>query len=289
MSTSIKLGTPSILVAVAATLTLVGCAAAPRHDAQLDAAREAVATAHRDPQVTGDALIELSKADTALNAADALLLAGKPLADVEYQAYLADRFARAAQEHGKLLASEKAIAELDNRRNAVLLAARERETSRAIAGAASSAQETAMATGRAERAEQELTELQAKHTDRGVVVTLGDVLFATGSSELQEGSQRSISRLTAFLNEHPQRTVRIEGFTDSVGSDAYNQNLSEQRAASVAGALARDGVDRSRIQTRGYGKSYPVASNDSAAGRQQNRRVEVIISDNDQSVPERTR
>jgi outer membrane protein OmpA-like peptidoglycan-associated protein len=146
-----------------------------------------------------------------------------------------------------------------------------------------------MATGRAERAEQELTDLQAKHTDRGVVVTLGDVLFATGSSELQEGSQRSISRLTAFLNEHPQRTVRIEGFTDSVGSDAYNQNLSEQRAASVAGALARDGVDRSRIQTRGYGKSYPVASNDSAAGRQQNRRVEVIISDNDQIVPERTR
>jgi outer membrane protein OmpA-like peptidoglycan-associated protein len=289
MSTFIKLGTPSILVAVAATLTLVGCATAPRQDAQLDAAREAVATAHRDPQVIGDALIELSKADTALNAADALLLAGKPLADVEYEAYLADRFARAAQEHGKLLASERAIAELDNRRNAVLLAARERETRRAIAGAASSAQETAMATGRAERAEQELADLQAKHTDRGVVVTLGDVLFATGSSELQEGSQRSISRLTAFLNEHPQRTVRIEGFTDSVGSDAYNESLSERRAGSVAGALARDGVDRNRIQTRGYGKSYPVASNDSAAGRQQNRRVEVIISDNDQSVPERTR
>jgi outer membrane protein OmpA-like peptidoglycan-associated protein len=133
----------------------------------------------------------------------------------------------------------------------------------------------------------QLTELQGRHTDRGVVVTLGDVLFATGRSELQQASHRSIGKLTAFLAAHPQRTVRVEGFTDNLGGAGYNRNLSEQRAASVTDALTHGGVDRSRIQTEGYGKAFPVADNDTAIGRQQNRRVEVIISDNDERVPER--
>jgi outer membrane protein OmpA-like peptidoglycan-associated protein len=385
MNIPTKLRTPSVVVTTALTIVLVGCAATPRHDAQLDAARATVATAHNDSRVTGDARAELAKADTALNAGDALLLAGRPLVDVEHQAYLADRYALAAQEHGKLLASEKAIAELDSRRNAVLLAARERDVRRANAlaesrsmeasdarsdarranaiadsssldasaaradtrranadadsssqdasaarldairananadtssqqaseavlearrananadssaqqasaarlDASASARDSATANQRAERLELQLAELQARHTDRGVVVTLGDVLFATGRSELQRASHRSIGKLTAFLAAHPQRTVRVEGFTDNLGSAGYNRNLSEQRAASVTDALTHGGVDRSRIQTEGYGKAFPVADNDTATGRQQNRRVEVIISDNDERVPER--
>lgn len=336
--------TPSLLVAAAIALVLVGCATAPRQDAQLDAARNSVIAAHGDPRVIGDARDELAKADVALSTADELMAAGKPLADVEYQAYIADRLAQTAQEHGKLLASERQIAEFDNRRNAVLLAARDgdvrranavaltmtqdarearadaaasaavaqsnaqeaidarsdsavnaavaasnaREANDARSDAAASAQDTATANERSARLELQVTELQGRHTDRGVVVTLGDVQFASGRSELQEGSERSIGKLTVFLADHPLRTVRVEGFTDSVGADGYNQRLSERRAASVADALAHGGIDPSRIRTEGYGNAYAVAGNDTAIGRQQNRRVEVIISDNNQPVGERT-
>jgi outer membrane protein OmpA-like peptidoglycan-associated protein len=337
--------TPSALVATAVALVLVGCAAAPRQDAQLDAARVAVTAAHDDAQVTGDARTELMKADAALSAADELFAAGKPLSDVDHQAYLADRLARTAQQHGKLLASDRQIAEFDNRRNAVLLEAREddarranavaitmtqearearadarasaaiaqssaqeaidarsdsavsdavaaskaQEASDARSDAAASAQDTAAANDRAARLEAQLTDLQGKRTDRGVVVTLGDVQFASGRSELLEGSQRSIGKLASFLADHPQRTVRIEGFTDSIGGNDYNQRLSERRASSVADALTRGGIDPSRIRTEGYGNAYSLAGNDTASGRQQNRRVEVVISDNNQPIGERTR
>jgi outer membrane protein OmpA-like peptidoglycan-associated protein len=295
--------TPSTLVAMAVALVLSGCVTAPRQDAKLDAARSSVAAAHGDPRVIGDARAELAKADAALSTADALLAAGKPLSDVEHHAYLADRLARTAQEQGKLLASEKQIAELGNRRNAVLLAARDGEVRQANAvaanmtqaasaarsDAAASAQDTATANERAARMETQLIDLQGTHTDRGVVVTLGDVQFASGRSELQESSQRSIGKLTTFLADHPQRTVRVEGFTDSIGGDDYNRRLSERRAASVADALTHGGIDPRRIQTEGYGNAYAVAGNDTVTGRQQNRRVEVVISDNDQPISERAR
>jgi outer membrane protein OmpA-like peptidoglycan-associated protein len=316
--------TPGLLLATAVTLVLAGCATAPRQDSQLDGARTAVTAAHADSLVTGDARVELARADAALGAADELMLAGKPLSDVDYQAYLADRYARAAQQHGKLLASERQIADFDNRRNAVLLAARDGDVRRANAvaadmtrdardarvdaaasaviaanktleasdarsDAAASAQDTASANERAARLELQVTEMQGMRTDRGVVVTLGDVQFASGRSELQEGSQRSIGKLTAFLADHPQRTVRVEGFTDNVGADGYNRRLSERRAESVTVALTRGGVDPHRIQTEGYGNAFYVAGNDSVVGRQQNRRVEVVISDNDQPVAQRTR
>jgi outer membrane protein OmpA-like peptidoglycan-associated protein len=295
--------TPSTVVAMAVALVLAGCVTAPRQNAQLEAARTSVAAAHSDPRVTGDARPELAKADAALSTANALMAADKPLSDVEYHAYLADRFARTAQEHGKLLASEKQIAEFDNRRNAVLLAARDGEirhanavaadltqqASAARSDAAASAQDTAAANERAARMEAQLIELQGTHTDRGVVVTLGDVEFASGRSELQESSHRSIGKLTTFLVDHPQRTIRVEGFTDSVGGDGYNQRLSERRAASVTDALTHGGIDPRRIQTEGYGHAFSVASNDTVIGRQQNRRVEIVISDNDQPISARTR
>ena len=141
---------------------------------------------------------------------------------------------------------------------------------------------------RADRLDAQLTDLQGRHTDRGVVVTLGGVLFATNDSQLQEGSQGSIGRLTTFLSSHPNRTIRVEGFTDNVGNDGYNRELSDRRAGSVADALTRGGIDRDRIRTQGYGMAFPVAANTTPLGRQQNRRVEVVISDGDQRVAERT-
>ena len=126
--------------------------------------------------------------------------------------------------------------------------------------------------------QRQLEILQARPTDRGLVLTLGDTLFATGKSELKSGATANLDRLTAFMNEYPKRTAAIEGFTDSMGSDEMNQSLSQRRADAVKGYLVGQGVSSARLSSSGRGESSPVADNESAAGRQQNRRVEVVIS-----------
>jgi outer membrane protein OmpA-like peptidoglycan-associated protein len=126
--------------------------------------------------------------------------------------------------------------------------------------------------------QRQITELNARMTDRGLVVTLGDVLFETGKSELRGGTPQNLDKLAAFLTRFETRTIQIEGHTDSVGTDSSNQMLSQQRADSVQGYLVQHGVNSSRIVTSGMGEVSPIASNDSSTGRQQNRRVEVIIS-----------
>lgn len=126
--------------------------------------------------------------------------------------------------------------------------------------------------------QQEIDALNAKPTDRGLVVTLGDVLFTTGQAQLIGGVQNNLDKLASFLNSYPERTVSIEGHTDSVGSSDSNQDLSRRRADAVKSYLVTQGVSASRLSTKGQGEIAPVSSNDSATGRQQNRRVEVIIS-----------
>ncbi|MEO6422729.1 MAG: OmpA family protein [Candidatus Nitrotoga sp.] len=127
--------------------------------------------------------------------------------------------------------------------------------------------------------EMQLKKLQAKKTDRGMVITLGDVLFNVNKAKLSGGGINNVKKLADFLNKYPQRKVMIEGHTDSTGSDSYNQALSEKRANAVQAELVDMGISSDRIATRGYGEASPVATNDTAAGRQINRRVEIILSD----------
>lgn len=141
----------------------------------------------------------------------------------------------------------------------------------------------------AERLQQQLTDLEARPTERGLVLTLGsDVLFDFDQANIKPGAQRTLERIAEFLNEYAERQVLIEGFTDSTGSRDYNMALSQRRAEAVRDTLIGLNVERRRIQIRGYGPDYPVASNSSDAGRQLNRRVEVIISGDDEAVPSRT-
>ncbi len=125
----------------------------------------------------------------------------------------------------------------------------------------------------------QLRDLNAKQTDRGMVVTIGDLLFDSGESQLKSGGMRNVERLGGFLKAYPQRRALIEGYTDSVGGENANQALSARRADAVKAALLGMGVAPGQLSAQGYGETHPVAGNGNAGGRQMNRRVEVVLSD----------
>ena len=146
------------------------------------------------------------------------------------------------------------------------------------------------ATRKANALQSEVDALNAKPTDRGLVLTLGDVLFDTGKAGLNPGASRNLDQLVQFLTEHEDRRVEIDGYTDSVGADSFNLDLSQHRADTVKAVLVSRGIDSSRIVSRGYGKEFEVASNTEASGRQLNRRVEIVIGgENGAAVAARSR
>lgn len=265
-----------------AVLAVAACSSGPTRVAEVEQARAAVQQVESSPDAGRYAAAEITAAHDALREAEAT----KSKADKREQAYLAQRHAdTAAQQIARGQAEEQTKrAEADRQR--VLLQAREQEAAAAraqaeqqAAAARAQAEQTAAAAEREKAAlEQQLRDLQAKQTERGLVLTLGDVLFDTGQATLKPGAMSTIDRLGGFLQQSPERTVIIEGHTDSVGADGYNQTLSENRAESVKTALVSRGVPPERVRAVGKGESAPVASNDNAAGRQQNRRVEIIIS-----------
>lgn len=126
----------------------------------------------------------------------------------------------------------------------------------------------------------QLENLQLRQTESGVVVTLGDVLFASGEVELVEGGQSSLEEVVDLLQTEPDKQIRVEGHTDSRGDAEANVLLSEQRAQAVRQALINLGVAADRITALGMGEDFPIASNDDEEGRAQNRRVDVILLDN---------
>jgi outer membrane protein OmpA-like peptidoglycan-associated protein len=181
-------------------------------------------------------------------------------------------------------------------RDQILLASRTREAQNAKASAANSKVVAEVALDQRDQAnletarvQAELDALKATPTPRGMVMTLGDVLFDTSRAELKSGATRKMDQLAQFLMEHPDRRVQVEGFTDSIGTDSYNEDLSQRRADAVKTALINRGVQPSRIGTEGYGKAYPVANNTDSGGRQLNRRVEVVIGgDNGTAIAPRS-
>jgi outer membrane protein OmpA-like peptidoglycan-associated protein len=244
----------------------------PQPNAALDNARVAVQTAEADPNVNKYSALDLDVARKDLSNAENAAIHHQD-AEVNQSAYLAAQNARLAQAHGAAKADDARVAAGQVERDQIMLAARTREADNAKLEASNSKQETA-------RVQAELEALKATSTPRGMVMTLGDVLFDTGRAELKAGASRNMDQLAKFLAEHPERRVQIDGFTDSVGTDSYNEELSQRRANAVREALISRGVEPSRIGTEGYGKEYPVASNNDSGGRQLNRRVEVVIGDN---------
>jgi len=186
-------------------------------------------------------------------------------ADVRHYAYLSQRYSEIAREHSNLVLNQERLAKLELERQRLQLALREAKLV--------SVQQ------QGKWLEAQIVSLATTQSDRGLVMTLGDVLFDTGQAELKNSASRTVLKLVQFLQLNPRRVVRIEGYTDSTGTPEDNLTLSRDRAQAVADMLVDLGVDEKRIQVEGYGDQYPIEANASERGRAQNRRVEIVFSD----------
>lgn len=280
------------LILISASL-FAGCSSIPRPNANLDNARSNFQTAQGDPDVVKLAPLELKQASDALDSANAAQAHHESDKKVDELAYIAKQKTATAQEVAKQKTAEIAVTNAAKERDQVRLDQRTNEADKANLNAAmaqnqakiaqndaaDSQRQTEEAEAHSRQLQAQLDSLDAKKTERGIVITMGDVLFNTDKDQLKPDGMHNVQKLYEILNQNPQRVVLIEGYTDSTGSKAHNQNLSERRALSVSTALIEMGISRDRITTRGYGEDYPAANNDSAIGRQINRRVEIILSD----------
>lgn len=296
MNNPIKLPFRSIIAAAVAAALFAGCASVPKHPAGSEQVRAKLTALRSDPALANRAPVAVKDAEGAVVLAE---MTEKDLVLAAHRVYIADRkvdTARAlaqtqfAEEERTALNEQSEKARLDSRtreadvaKTAALVARAETAEQKVAADSARSDADAALLAANASQQQaaelqRQLEILQAQPTDRGLVLTLGDTLFATGKAEIKSGATVNLDRLSAFLTEYPKRTAAIEGFTDSMGSEEMNQSLSERRANAVKNYLVGQGVGSARLTTSGRGESSPVADNESAAGRQQNRRVEVVIS-----------
>lgn len=251
------------VVAISSAALLPACAG--RSSESLDEARSAVSAARSDPEVAAQAPEQLAEAEQALAQAESAARGTADQDEVDHLAYLAKQRAGTAQ----ALADERdALAEIEQlgeQKDALLIEARDRHI---------------------QVLETELAELRADRTERGLVVTLNDeILFDVDQADLKPGGMQQLARVAEFLREHSDRNVLIEGHTDSTAPDSYNLSLSQRRANAVEDFLITQGVEPTRISAVGYGEQLPIATNETAAGRQANRRVEIVVLDAGEPIP----
>ncbi|MEP1214533.1 MAG: OmpA family protein [Marinobacter sp.] len=260
-------------MAVSFSVLMAGCAMTPEDNQKVNEARAAYDQIKDDPNVARSGDRQLRSAQQQLSRAESLLEEGAEIDKIEHAAYLANRHAQIAAEEGKRAELQQQINSAEERRRELELQM--------------SSQKAAQARREAEELRLQMEAMQAEQTDRGMVLTLGDVLFDLNRAELKSSGEATVRRLAEFMKEYEERRVRVEGYTDSTGEASYNQGLSERRAESVRDALVGMGISRDRVETKGFGEEYPVATNDTSGGRQQNRRVEIVISDEEGNIETR--
>ncbi|MDO9452344.1 MAG: OmpA family protein [Stagnimonas sp.] len=278
----------SLSIAALAAVLLCGCAAPLKPDGA-DQARNGLLLLKDDPVLAPQVPAALFDAELAVQAAE---VPTRDLAGGQHAVHVAYRKIDIARADAERRVAEAELQQLRQQREAILQEAQSRELEIArgqaeAATAAALAQQQATQAALLEAANaramnnnlrRQMDELQAKATDRGMVMTLGDVLFAVGKSDLQPGAAERLDKLAAFMHAYVDRTLLIEGHTDSQGTDENNLLLSQRRAEAVKVYLIIQSVDSERMTTVGRGKQSPVADNTTPEGRQQNRRVEIVIS-----------
>jgi outer membrane protein OmpA-like peptidoglycan-associated protein len=270
----------------AAVTVLAACATTPDTIPELDEARARVQTLEQNPLAQQAASRDLTASRGALAQAEQALQDRQDRERIVHLAYLAEQRAELGLARVDEAESRQRIEQAEAERDKVLLESREAKA-RAAEQAAQAAEHAAQASqsealqarAELESLQQQYAALAAKKTDRGMVMTLGDVLFDTDEATLKPGATEIITRLADFLTRNETTRIRVEGHTDSTGDDAYNTELSRRRAQAVADALMTRSIPANRVEVIGRGEGFPVATNDTSAGRQQNRRVEIIFSD----------
>lgn len=255
---------------VTALLALVACGGAPKKIGAVESARTAYINASASETVVRHAPDKLDDARNALAQADRIWKKDGKRGRAEHYAYIAAQKVKIAELIAQRKEDDARLENMNLERQRVQLDARSQEVDRARA------ETLAM--------QQQLEDMQARVTARGIVATLGDVLFDSGQAGLKSSSAVNIDKIARFMRAYPDRVAIVEGHTDNLGDDDFNLDLSRQRAFSVRSALVSRGIDGSRITTNNLGETSPVADNNTAAGRQQNRRVEVIFPDIDTQV-----
>jgi outer membrane protein OmpA-like peptidoglycan-associated protein len=284
---------PARPILVLALLAVAGCVTVPERDPVLEDARVAVLAARSNPQVGTYATAEVELAVVTLRDADDLAARGGSISEVHRLALLAQQRAALAQDTARLRSAEAALAVQRTAREAQLqadLSRRQAESAQLQAAAAQRQAEDAQRQAAASQVQAQalqlntvvpdpIVDLTLLPTARGLVVTLDDTMFDPGSAQLRPSAVYTTQRLAAWLTAHPERTIAIEGYSDPSGNRRFDQKLSEDRALAVQVALVSMGIDSRRMIVRGYGREFPIASNATAAGRQMNRRVEIVVSD----------
>jgi outer membrane protein OmpA-like peptidoglycan-associated protein len=251
-------------VALLAVALLAGCATEPDAEQRLEAARESFQKVKEDTDALRYAPRDVIRAGDSLSRADRLSTYWGSDADVEHYAYLSERYSAIASEHAKLSINQEREAKLQLEIERLQLNLREAKL---------------VSVQQQGKWLEEQINLAATETNRGLVLTLGDVLFDPADSELKPSANRTLLKLVQFLQLNPRRVVRVEGYTDNRGSNEENLSLSKERAQAVADMMIDLGIEEKRIQVVGYGADFPVTENASSRGRAQNRRVEIVFSD----------
>ncbi len=245
---------------------LGGCSSSsPETRRALDDARSELLAIRTESAVRLSAEKDLEQAEESLERAERFSSYLGSEADVLHYAYLSRRYSQIAREHGAQRQTAERLARLEKERERLQLALSEARLLNAER--------------QGEWLEKELLGQATTETSRGLVMTLGDVLFDSGQSELRPAATRTVLQVAKFLRLNQRRVVRVEGYTDSRGDAQLNLELSLGRARLVRDMLVDFGVDGKRIQVAGYGEAYPVAENASNQGRARNRRVEIVFSD----------
>lgn len=264
-----------LLIAFTSLLILGGCASSPKTPEGAVIAREKLTQLQNNPTLASKVSVAIRNADTAVKEAE---IPRKDKALSDHLVFVAAREVDVAWAQAKTRHLEDQRAGLTEQRDSERLDSRTREADQAKDAAERARMDADMARQDAEALRRQITELNAKETERGLVVTLGDMLFETGNSQLKGSAAENLAKLSSFLKAYPDRTLMIEGHTDNVGSEDSNLSLSQRRAESVRTYLLEQGISTNRLGAYGKGESSPVASNDSVSGRALNRRVEVIIA-----------
>lgn len=238
----------------------------------LDEVRAKIATARAEPGVAEHGGAELDRAD------DALRMLSKDLDDNETKRVESDMtrinaLIDTARARAKVVSLKSEVEQL----RTAGAAANQARVADAENAAANAQADAAAARAEAARLRTAMRDYQMKQTQLGATLVLQDVVFETGKADLKPGASQRLRPLASYLQANPNVRVRVDAHTDAQGSDAYNQALSQRRAASVRAALASLGVDGGRIEMVGHGEAQPIADNRTPAGRQQNRRVEVTL------------